>query len=311
MPIPTAERVRRTARPIRAADPDVHALRGAIEQRLEALAPSDSRANALDTATRYVLLAPGKRIRPALTVLASWELGLRDFRALDAGCALEMVHAASLVLDDLPCMDDAPRRRGRPSTHVAFGQDVAILAAIALLGRAFSTVAAASHLEPALRTRLVATLAEAVGPDGLSGGQFEDLRKGDSPRALDRIADANHLKTGALFVAAVEMASVIAGANEVALERLRTSAMHLGQAFQLMDDLKDGLGPETAGEDAGKVTIVSVLGSEDARRRLEVHVAQALETLRPGGPLATFVSRLFDGTRGGTSAVSEIRRIEA
>lgn len=294
MPTPTIERTRLVARPVRTPRPNLATLRAAVEERLATLAPAENRTGALDAAMRYVLLAPGKRLRPILTVLASWELGIRDLRALDAGCAIEMVHAASLVLDDLPCMDDAPRRRGRASAHIAFGEDVAILASVALLGRAFATASAAPHLDPSVRSRLVTIVAEAVGPDGLSGGQFADLRGADCAQALDRIVDANHLKTGILFVAAVEAAAAIAGANKIERERLCTFATHLGQAFQLLDDLKDGQEPGADAEDCGKVTLVSVLGSDDARRRLESHVTKALACLKPDGVLASFVHGMFE-----------------
>ena len=288
-----------------APDPadEVGLLRSTVETRLEELA-SSGRTTALGPVLRYVLLAPGKRLRPILTVLASWELGVPGYAALDAGCALEMVHAASLVLDDLPCMDDASRRRGRASAHVAFGEDAAILSAIALLGRAFATVSSGS-LDPALRARLAAILAEAVGPDGLCGGQFEDLRGPERARVADGVADANHLKTGVLFVAAIDMAAAIAGAQHANHERLRRFATHLGQAFQLLDDLDDGLpaGP-TVAEDDRKTTLVTLLGRDDARRRLKRHLIQALDGLHPDGLLATFVSGLFGERRGTPSAIT-------
>ena len=193
-------------------------LRTAIDRRLAGLFPKEPHASGLADAVRYAVLAPGKRIRPALAVLASWELGCGDLRALDPGCALEMVHAASLVLDDLPCMDDAALRRGSPSTHLAFGQDVAVLASVALLSRAFATIGAAPGLPAEHRTRLIAVLAEAVGSEGLAGGQFRDLRGGSAHQAIGGLKEANHRKTGALFLAAVEMAGIIAGASQSRIE---------------------------------------------------------------------------------------------
>jgi geranylgeranyl diphosphate synthase type II len=245
----------------------------------------------LDQAVRYALLAPGKRIRPFLAVLTAAELGADELDALDAGCALEMLHAASLILDDLPAMDDAPLRRGQPSTHVAFGQEVAILSSVVLQSRAYATAANAARLDPTTRCALVTILARAVGRDGLAGGQYEDLSS-DSKTPLTRVTDANHLKTGMLFMAAVEMAAAIAGAEDGRLERMRRFATQFGQAFQLFDDIKDGQGP-LGGEDAGKATIVSIVGLEEARRRLERHVAHATELLNPGGPLARFVENIF------------------
>ncbi len=273
---------------------DGRVLHAAIERRLKALLPEGPTETALEQAIRYAVLSPGKRIRPALTVLASWELGIDDLRALDPGCALEMVHAASLVLDDLPCMDDAPLRRGAPSTHLAFGEDVAVLASVALLSRAFATIGSAPSLSAEQRTRLIAVLAEAVGSEGLAGGQFRDLRSGGDHRALGGVREANHRKTGALFVAAVEMAGIVAGASPARIENMRDFATDLGQAFQILDDLDDGEGGESGlGEDGAKVTVLSFLGRDGARRHLDRHLAQASAALQPGGKLAMFVGAIF------------------
>ncbi|MDB5512614.1 MAG: geranylgeranyl pyrophosphate synthase [Enterovirga sp.] len=274
---------------------DPRALREAFERRLGALAPPATE-NTLTQAVRYALLTPGKRLRPLLAILATRELGADEFDALDAGCALEMVHAASLVLDDLPAMDDAVSRRGQPATHVAFGEDAAVLAGITLLSRAYGLLATAAGLKPATRCSLVQILAQAVGADGLAGGQLRDLRPGDWADA-DRVADANHLKTGMLFVAAVEMAAVIAGADQNSTDRMRRFATHLGQAFQILDDLADGdLCGGTAScqcEDSGKATLLSLLGHNQAHHRLERHVSAALELLDPDGPLAALVEETF------------------
>jgi geranylgeranyl diphosphate synthase type II len=220
-------------------------------------------------------------------------------RALDPGCALELVHAASLVLDDLPCMDDAPLRRGEPATHRAFGEDVAVLASITLLSRAFATVASAPGLSNEQRTRLVAILAQAVGSEGLAGGQFRDLRGGEGQDAIRGLSEANHRKTGALFVAAIEMAGVIADASEPRIEKLRGFATELGQAFQILDDLDDGEGGRDGpAEDGDKLTILSFLGRDGARHHLDRHIRQARAALRPGGELASFVGAIFADKAG-------------
>src|SRR4051812_48094366 len=195
--------LRAAAPPPRCSRRDPRVLRSVIDRRLAALVPLANHPSPLDQAVRYALLAPGKRVRPFLAILAAAELGADELDALDAGCALEMVHAASLILDDLPAMDDAPLRRGQPSTHVAFGQEVAILSSVVLQSRAYATAANAARIEPQTRCVLVTILARAVGRDGLAGGQYEDLSNGgDTP--LARVMDANHLKTGMLFMAAVE-----------------------------------------------------------------------------------------------------------
>ncbi len=274
-------------------------LRAAIDRRLNALFPRVAGDTTLEQAIRYAVLSPGKRIRPALAVLASWELGRDDLRALDPGCALEMVHAASLILDDLPCMDDAPLRRGEPATHRAFGEDVAMLAAITLLSRAFSTAASAPGLTAEQRTKLVSILSRAIGSEGLAGGQYRDLRAGGTFSAMDSVSDANHRKTGALFVAAVEMAGVVAEASDARMAELRGFATDLGQAFQILDDLDDGEGgTDGLGEDGDKVTILSFMGRQSARDHLNRHLTQARAALRPEGELAMFLGAIFADKAG-------------
>lgn len=277
-------------------------LRAVVDRRLSALTEVSSQGSSLEQAIRYVALAPGKRVRPILTVYAGWELGQEDLRALDAGCALELVHAASLVLDDLPSMDDAMLRRGQPTAHVKFGEDVAILAAISLLSRAFSLLASSPNILPATRSRLVAILASAVGSHGLAGGQLSDLRGGRRGSVGD-LVDRNHLKTGMLFVAAVEMAAAISGVDDDRLQALREFASELGQAFQLLDDILDAdasidtIGKDT-GQDAGKETFVSLLGRDEVSRRLRDHLATAQDCLKRvsggEGPLTHFMRSVFE-----------------
>ena len=283
-------------------------LRDVVETRLRDLAPPERRGNALVKATRHALLAPGKRIRPLLVLLACEELGMRDLRALDAACALEMVHAASLVLDDLPAMDDAATRRGRPSTHVVYGQDVAILASVSLLASAFGTVATSATLDPAARARAGAILAEAIGTEGLAGGQYADLRLPARVPAMDHVAEANQRKTAALFVAAVEIAEAVTPEGETRHQGLRGFADHLGQAFQILDDLQDSQGAAGhSAEDAGKTTVVSLLGRNEAAQRLRAHLGLALGALDPDGDLARFVAGIFTGSVQAATSPSEHR----
>jgi geranylgeranyl diphosphate synthase type II len=243
---------------------DLDTLRQALETRLAQLLPqAGNERDLVARAMRESTLAPGKRMRPLLLVLAARGLGHQGEQALDLGCAIEMVHAASLVLDDMPCMDDACLRRGLPTTHLKFGQDVAILAAVALLSRAFG---------------VVASLANAVGMQGLVRGQFQDLRDGASPRTADDIALTNDLKTGVLFGAVLEMAALLGGADEATRAALQGFALELGQAFQLYDDLQDNCAESAkdVGKDAGKSTFMALLGEDKVRERLRAHVSQAL-----------------------------------
>lgn len=273
----------------------IEALRATAERRLHGLAPAEDHASDLNQAVRYALLAPGKRIRPLLALLAYRELGCRDLAILDGACALEMVHAASLVLDDLPAMDNALSRRGRPATHVAFGQDVAILASISLIGLAFSTVARSRDLPAESRAAAVDIVGRAIGSHGLAAGQYADLRPASAgSRPLDHLVDVNDRKTGVLFVAAVEIAAAAAAVADERVGRLRDFAAHVGQAFQLLDDLHDGAEGGN-GEDVDRPTLVALLGQADVRTRIHGHLRRALDNVQPGGDLAIFVRMLFDG----------------
>jgi geranylgeranyl diphosphate synthase type II len=280
----------------------VDALRARVDERLLAWIPAPQPdTDAVSCAMHACALAPGKRLRPLLLLLAAEDLGVEAGDVIDAACALEMVHAASLALDDLPCMDDAQMRRGRPALHVLHGDDIAILAAVALLGQAFAA-AGSSTLAPAVRVRCMTVMAEAIGPRGLVGGQCRDLRDGRAERNAESIVQTNHLKTGSLFAAAVEMAALAAHADAATRAALAAFAIELGQAFQLADDIADACGSAAAlgkdvGRDAGKSTLVALLGLSAAREYLAGHVERAqsalLLALGPDASLARYVRRLI------------------
>ena len=280
-PIPTDQTGSTTA-----ATEGVAALVGRIDARLAVHVPrAIAGQDGLGEAIRGSVLAPGKRLRPLMTVLAAQDLGGDVETAIDAGCAVELVHTASLILDDLPAMDDALTRRGRPALHVSYGEDVAILASIAMLTGAYELLAGIEALAPTARLEAVTALTRAVGVAGLVGGQYADLRGGRAARPVNEIATANSLKTGSLFSAAVEIGAIVAGADGSTRERASGSfAAELGHAFQLLDDLlDDGASPialgKDVGKDAGKSTIVSMLGRSSAERRIEQHVAAAHDRL--------------------------------
>jgi geranylgeranyl diphosphate synthase type II len=268
-------------------------IREAVDRRLDELVPSEEAPPALlHKVMRYSLLSPGKRVRPALTILTAESLGGRADQALDPACALEMVHAASLILDDLPFMDDALSRRGRPACHVAFGEDMAILASISLLNRAYAVLAGAPGLDSGLRLELVALLASRIGDDGIVSGQIHDLRLAEQEDpGLSEVERMAGQKTGALFVAAAEMGARIAGYSGEPLDAVRTYAWDLGLCFQALDDLKDRHATleetgKDVGQDAGKATFVSVMGSARARRASERFAAAAVRALGPIRPAA-------------------------
>lgn len=276
--------------------------RAAVDRRLAELAPDSSgAAGRLNAAARYALLAPGKRLRPLLAVAAARQFGgtaEAERAALDAGCAIEMVHAASLMLDDLPSMDDATLRRGRPTVHLAFGEDLAVLGAVALLSHAFGVMACVEAIAAERRLRLVGRLSEAAGFDGLSGGQTRDLHERAPGLALDAVEQMNAQKTGVLFALSAEAGALCAGAEDGEVAAARAFGDRLGAAFQVRDDLLDlRASPEALGKDVGrdgaKPTVAALLGPEAARARADAALRAALAEVGSTGPLAGWVGAEF------------------
>ena len=253
-------------------------VRDAIESRLSELLPQcgDER-DLIASAMRDSTLAPGKRMRPVLLLLAAEGLGYHGKETLDLACAVEMIHAASLVLDDMPCMDNALLRRGRPTVHLKFGEDVAILTAVALLSRAFGVVATVDGIPHKTRTQLVEVIANTVGMQGLVRGQLQDLRDGQQSRTSDEIALTNNLKTGVLFGAIMDMAWMISDAVAETRPILQNFAMELGQAFQMYDDLRDNApdSEKDQGKDQGKSTFVALYGERKVHEQLQAHLSNA------------------------------------
>ena len=274
----------------------VAALKAQVDGRLDELAPPAE--GRLTAAMHYALSTPGKRLRPLLLLLTASQLGEAVEVALDAACAVEMVHAASLVLDDLPCMDDAALRRGQPATHARFGQDVAVLAGVALLNQAYGLLARSAHLPASARLSMIEALSGAVGLEGLVAGQELDLH---APAAsLAGLREAHHRKTGVLFMAAVTLGGLIGGAKvseHLALERF---AAELGLAFQARDDVSDA-GEVQPGGEGGRATLISLLGHEGAVREADGRLAASKRALAAGGsrlePLCAYVDLLL-GERG-------------
>ncbi len=264
-----------------AFDDAMRNLRIQIDDHLQALLPAPCNAGDLMAAAlRDGVLAPGKRFRPLLMLLTGQGMKCQSPALLDLACAVEMVHTASLFLDDMPCMDNAQLRRGRVAIHVRYGEDVAVLGAVALLSQAWRIVASTQALDAATRNQLTVVLSDAVGVQGLVRGQYRDLREGAARRTPEDIAQANQQKTGVLFGAVLEMAALTAGATAASRASLQQAAFELGQAFQLRDDLDDSA-PATAArtkdafKDVGKSTLVAVLGPGAARQRVAGHLARA------------------------------------
>jgi farnesyl diphosphate synthase len=254
-----------------------------VEQALSAWVPADAPAR-LGEAMRYAVLDGGKRLRPLLVLGAAEAVGGHAQAALRAACAVELIHAYSLVHDDMPCMDDDVLRRGKPTVHVAFGEATALLAGDALQALAFELLTPAdAGIPERAQAALCRLLAQAAGHAGMAGGQAIDLAAVGCALGESELCRMHRLKTGALLEASVMMGAACGEAPAAAREGLQAYGRALGLAFQVVDDILDvtadsaTLG-KTAGKDAAqdKPTYVSLLGLERAR----AHAGELLEQAR-------------------------------
>jgi farnesyl diphosphate synthase len=260
-------------------------LTDAALERLLA-APPDLEARVYQ-AMRYSALAPGKRLRPFLVLAGAGLFDVPRHRALQVAAAIEMVHAYSLIHDDLPAMDDSDLRRGRPTCHKEFDEATAILAGDGLLTAAFGVLAdPQTHADPAVRCELVAGLATAAGPAGMVGGQMIDLIAERQPLDIGAITRLQRMKTGAMIAFSCEAGAILAKASKDSRAALRGYAHDLGLAFQIADDLLDVEGsaaetgkPVGADAAAGKATFVSILGVDGARAQAALLIRQAVAHL--------------------------------
>ena len=244
----------------------------------------------LGEAMRYAVLDGGKRLRPLLVLAACEAVGGNAQAALRAACAVELIHAYSLVHDDMPCMDNDVMRRGKATVHVRFGEARALLAGDALQALAFELLTPEDGVPPAMQARLCRELARAAGADGMAGGQAIDLASVGLQLSEDQLRQMHRLKTGALLQASVVMGAVCGQTPEGTLRALSDYGAAMGLAFQVVDDVLDvtqdsaTLG-KTAGKDAAsdKPTYVSLMGLEAARAHAEALRAQALAALAASG----------------------------
>ena len=274
-----------------ALGPSMRRAAADIDALFEAILPDppDPRRG-LYQAMRYAAVGGGKRLRPLLTIAASDLFGVPRGSAIRAGLAVECVHVHSLIHDDLPCMDDDDLRRGKPTVHRAYDEATAVLAGDALLALAFEILGDPAMSVPGeIRAELAFELARAAGAAGMAGGQMLDLFPGGSPD-LDSITRLQRLKTGALIGWCVEAGAIMGQAPPEARTSLRGYAHCLGLAFQIADDLLDHEGDEARvgkklrKDDAqGKVTFVTILGADRARRQARLLVDQASEHLQGFG----------------------------
>ncbi len=288
---------------MRLADFDVWAREelDAVERALERWVPSDAPAG-LGQAMRYGVLDGGKRVRPLLVLAAAQAVEGHPEAALRAACAVELIHAYSLVHDDMPCMDNDVLRRGKPTVHVQFGQAQAMLAGDAMQALAFEVLTPESGLPPALQARLCALLARAAGHAGMAGGQAIDLASIGQPLGEHALRDMHHRKSGALLQASVLLGAACGSPDAAAWQALAEYGDAIGLAFQVVDDILDvtqaseTLG-KTAGKDAdnNKPTYVTVLGLAAARRHADELRDAALAALaRSGLAQAAWLSLLAD-----------------
>jgi len=275
-------------------------LRIRIERRLQldTLFPSAC-PERLAESIRYSLLAPGKRIRPCLVLMACEACGGELERALPAASAIEMLHCYSLIHDDLPAMDDDDLRRGRPTNHIQFDEATAILAGDALLTLSFEVLV--RDLKPAdLATACVLDLATAAGSVGMVGGQQADLEAESNPGiTLPDLEAVHRRKTGALLCAALQMGGRIGGASPQTLRSLSIYGESVGLAFQIADDLLDVLGQQDkmgkgVQKDAahGKQTYPSLLGVDESRRRASQLIDRACEAVATLGDRGQYLTAL-------------------
>ena len=256
---------------------------------------------------RYSLLAGGKRIRPTLVLEFCRISGGDPEAALPVACAAEMLHTYSLIHDDLPCMDDDELRRGRPTNHVVFGECTATLAGDALQAEAFGTILRSS-LPAERRAHCAEYLADAVGLDGMCGGQFLDMAGENRILTEEQLNDINTRKTGALLTAACRIGVAAGGGSEKQLEAASLYGAAIGAAFQIRDDMLDVLGSvsdlgKPIGSDAQerKNTYMALFGAERCARMIDKLTAQAKNALRGAFEDTAFLCALADSMAVRTS----------
>jgi farnesyl diphosphate synthase len=264
-----------------------------MQKTISSLLPQTDLAEApLFEAMRFATLSGGKRLRPFMVLEGARVFGVDQGRARRVAAAAEFVHCYSLVHDDLPAMDNADTRRGKPSLHKAYDEATAILAGDALLTLAFETLAdPETHEDPRVRIELVALLAGAIGMHGMVGGQMLDLIGEKQEFDVGTISRLQRLKTGKLIAFCCEAGAILGKANPAHRQSLRNYAHDLGLAFQVTDDLLDLEGKaeemgKPVGQDGKKATFVSTMGPDQARQRAQMLVEQSVSHLR-----------VFDGGR--------------
>lgn len=275
-------------------------IRRQVDSALESyFPPADTYPDIIYRAMRHSLFAGGKRFRPILTILVAETNGALAESVMPAACAIEYIHTYSLIHDDLPAIDNDDLRRGRPTCHKEFGEDIAILAGDALFAEAFSLVAGLQKAsEQRNIIKVIKELAEAAGPGGMVGGQVVDMESTGHPSDLDTVLYIHAHKTGKLIRAAARAGAILGGAADDKVEAFSKYGEHLGLAFQIADDILDETGSveelgKTPGQDraSNKATYPAVAGMPAAKKKAREEAAAAIDAI---GNIPEDITRLKD-----------------
>ncbi|MBW1807650.1 MAG: polyprenyl synthetase family protein [Deltaproteobacteria bacterium] len=273
-----------------------------LEEILAEISASRQCPAELAAAMQQAVLGGGKRLRPLLVLAAARACGVDERRAVLAGCALELIHAYSLVHDDLPSMDDDDFRRGKPSCHKAFSEAMAILTGDALLTHAFDVLSRGVEAEQLQRA--VGLISRAAGPLGMVAGQADDIRRVKQPLSVEEVEFNHARKTGAMFTAAVELGGVVARADDDQIKALSAYGRALGLAFQIVDDLlahrgdQQSLGRPTGSDEANlRQTHPAIAGLENSRSRVKLLIEEAERELAIFGDPADALLGIADFVR--------------
>lgn len=237
-----------------------------INEALDEYLPLESEPPAIiHRAMRYTLFPGGKRLRPILTLAAAEAVGSDSRKVLPTACALELIHTYSIIHDDLPALDNDDYRRGKPSSHKAFGEDIAVLAGDALLTLAFGLISKNGEVEGVDKSLILLVIGEVVraaGTSGMIGGQVDDLKLGKES-ALAHLESIHRRKTGALLELCLKAGAILGEGKREEIEALSRYGQNIGLAFQIVDDILDA-----PGEEKGKITYPTLIGLEESRKRV-------------------------------------------
>lgn len=270
-----------------------------VETTLDQILPPPT--TRLHAAMRYTVLDGGKRLRPYFVYHSCELFGISPSISLKVAAAIEIIHSYSLVHDDLPCMDNADFRRGKPSCHKAYDAETATLVGDALIPLAYQ-ILSSLEVSPDIRLNLMKTLSEAIGSQGLVAGQMIDLRKEKPLKTFEDLLQQERLKTGVLFAFSAESGAILNNESKERRERLRSYGFHFGRAFQMVDDWLDHYGDEaTLGkpcyQDIEKLTFLSLLGKEKLVLKVHETLDEAFLLLEPFGDKAAPLKALMSFLR--------------